>query len=121
MQDNDFVVKVLTIDELVAAHEFAKARHWGACWSSGDSLSAEVDSSSPKFLLPGVRNAAGDTEVESLRCHLWYLPRQGPKTGRATLLDVELARFQALRALPQDKASAALRLLIASHALSAIG
>jgi hypothetical protein len=119
IDDVDYVVKMLTMDELVAAHELAKERHWGAAWSSTDALQAEVDPSSPKFLFPGMRNAAGDMEVESLRCHLWFLPRQGPKLGRATIFDIELTRFRALREVPQDKASAALRLLIAWHPLSA--
>lgn len=117
--DVGYVVKMLTMEELVAAHEVAKERHWGAVWSSTDALRAEVDPSSPKFLLPALRNAAGDTEVESLRCHLWFLPRQVPKLGRATTFDVELARFQALREIPQDKAFAALKLLIACYPLSA--
>lgn len=116
--DIDCVVKVLTMDELVAAHELAKERHWGAAWSSPDALRAEVDPFSPKFLLPAMRNAAGDTTVESLRCHLWFFPRQGPKLGRATTFDIELIRFRALREVPQDKASAALQLLIACHPLS---
>jgi hypothetical protein len=88
---DDYTVKKLSMDELVAALEFARARRWGASWSSIDALRAEVDPASPKLLLPAMRNAAGDTEVESLRCHLWYLPRQGPRLGRATLFDVELS------------------------------
>ena len=119
--DIDHVVKMLTMDELVAAHELAKERHWGAAWSSTDSLRAEVDPSSPKFLLPAMRNAAGDTVVESLRCHLWFFPRQEPKLGRATTLDIELVHYRALPEVPQNKASAALRLLIACHPLSATG
>ncbi|HEX2142946.1 MAG TPA: hypothetical protein VHG10_00405 [Glycomyces sp.] len=119
MDDVDYVVKMLTMDELVAAHEFAKERYWGAAWSSTDALRAEVDPSSPTFLLPAMRNAAGDMEVESLRCHLWFLPRLGPKLGRATTFDIELSRFRALREVPQDKTFAALRLLIAWHPLSA--
>ena len=117
--DVDHVVKMLTMDELAAAHELAKERHWGAAWSSTDAMRAEVDPSSPKFLLPAMRNAAGDTTVESLRCHLWFLPCQGPKLSRATTFDIELTRFRALREIPQDKASAALQLLIACHPLSA--
>lgn len=50
--DLDYVVKMLTMDELVAAHEIAKERHWGATWSSTDALRAEVDPSSPKFFAP---------------------------------------------------------------------
>jgi hypothetical protein len=74
----------------------------------------------PKLLLPAMRNAAGDTEVESLRCHLWYLPLQGPRLGSATLFDVELTRFQALRSLPEGRAAAALRILVAHHPLITI-
>lgn len=121
LKDQDYVVKLLTMDELVAAHEIAKERHWGAAWSSTDDLRAEVAPSSPKFLLPAMRNAAGDMEVESLRCHLWFLPRQGPKLSRATTFDIELTRFQALREIPPDKATGALKLLIACHPPSAIG
>ena len=121
MDDTDYVVKMLTMDELVAAHELAKERRWGASWSSTDALRAEIDPSSPKFLLPALRNAAGETKVESLRCHLWYFPRQGPKLGRATTFDIAFTRFQALREIPQDKATAALKLLIACHPLSATG
>ncbi|WP_091041928.1 hypothetical protein [Glycomyces sambucus] len=119
--DVDYVVKMLTMDELIAAHELTKEHHWGAAWSSTDALRAEVDPYSPKFLLPALRNAAGDSEVESLRCHLWFLPRQGPRISHATTFDIELARFQALREIPQDKAFAALKLLIAYHSLSATG
>lgn len=119
VDDVDYVVKMLTMEELVAAHEIAKERRWGAAWSSTDALRAEVDPSSPRFLLPAMRNAAGDMEVESLRCHLWFLPRQGPRLGRATTFDIELTRFRVLREVPQDKVSVALRLLIAWHPLSA--
>ncbi|MEU6857938.1 hypothetical protein AB0B28_03535 [Glycomyces sp. NPDC046736] len=116
--DVDYVVKMLAMEELVAAHEVAKERHWGAAWSSTGALEAEVDSASPKFLLPAMRNAAGDSEIESLRCQLWYLPCSGPRLGRVTTFDIELARFRALREIPRDKEAAALRLLIDFHPLS---
>ncbi|SDL00485.1 hypothetical protein SAMN05216298_2225 [Glycomyces sambucus] len=118
-QDDDHLVKLMKLDDLIAAHEIARTRRWGATWTTVDALLAEVDPASPKFLLPALRNAAGDTQVESLRCHLWYRPRSSTY-GRATIIDVELAQFRALPTLSPAKTTTALELLVATFPLTAI-
>ena len=109
------VIKMVSMEELEEIRSYASERRWGATWTSAEALIGQVHAKTPKFLLPVFRNAAGDTEIQSLRCHIWVLLASETRLSMASLVDVAVSRFRELRSLEPEKAIPVLKRMLDCH------
>jgi hypothetical protein len=97
--DDDFVVRTVTIEDLIEIQRDNVANGWSRRWSSEDALLRQVVYDRRMFLCPCFRNGGPVDSVESYRCWLWFVVNRESLPSGVTLLTVGKALYETLPAI----------------------